>query len=294
MRCGASGFGTTSTVSATPASLIAGVKITAFARIGLEVFPPRMEPFTILLLSAMSFLAGFIDSVAGGGGLVLIPSLLLAGIPPQAALGTNKFGAIFGTATALANFMKNKTVIWKIAGFGLAFSILGSVMGTKAILIFDQQTTAKVILMMLPVTAVVTFLPKRQLKTSISDFTRRDLYLYTPLLCLIVGFYDGFFGPGTGTFLIFGFYIFLGLHLINASSVAKVFNLASNAGSFVTFALAGKVLYGIGIPIALSNLAGGYLGSILAIKKGQQFIKVFLLIVFAILFITLILRIWKG
>jgi uncharacterized protein len=242
----------------------------------------------------MSFLAGFIDSVAGGGGLVLIPSLLLAGIPPQAALGTNKFAAIFGTSTALANFMKNGKVIWKIAFWGLAFSVLGSVIGTKAILYFDQNTTVKIIVMMLPITAIVTFLPKRQLKTSISDFSKKDLCLYTPLLCFIVGFYDGFFGPGTGTFLIFGFYIFLGLHLINASAISKVFNLASNVGSFVTFAFAGKVLYGIGIPIALSNLAGGYLGSILAIKKGQQFIKVFLLMVFAILFVTLILRIWNG
>ncbi len=252
-----------------------------------------MEAIVVLLLSLMSFLAGFIDSVAGGGGLVLIPSLLLAGIPPQTALGTNKFAALFGTSTALANFMKSGKVIWRIAGFGLAFSVMGSVIGTKAILYFDQNTTAKIIIMMLPITAIVTFFPKRQLKTSISDFSKKDLYFYTPLLCVIVGFYDGFFGPGTGTFLIFGFYIFLGLHLINASAISKVFNLASNAGSFVTFAFADKVLYGIGIPIALSNLVGGYLGSILAIKKGQQFIKVSLLIVFGILFITLIHRIWQ-
>ncbi len=260
----------------------------------LEETPPRMDPIIILLLSLMSFLAGFIDSVAGGGGLVLIPSLLLAGIPPQAALGTNKFAAIFGTSTALINFMKSGKVIWEIAGFGLAFSVLGSVIGTKAILYFDQNTTAKIIVMMLPVTVIVTFLPKRRLKESISDFSKKDLYLYTPLLCFIVGFYDGFFGPGTGTFLIFGFYVFLGLHLINASAVSKVFNLASNIGSLITFALADKVLYSIGIPIAVANLVGGYVGSVLAIQKGQRFIQVSLLIVFGILFMTLINRIWQG
>lgn len=260
----------------------------------LEEIPPRMDPIIILLLSLMSFLAGFIDSVAGGGGLVLIPSLLLAGILPQAALGTNKFAAIFGTSTALINFMKSGKVIWQIAGFGLAFSVLGSVIGTKAILYFDQNTTAKIIVMMLPVTVIVTFLPKRRLKESISDFSKKDLYLYTPLLCSIVGFYDGFFGPGTGTFLIFGFYVFLGLHLINASAVSKVFNLASNIGSFVTFAFADKVLYSIGIPIAVANLVGGYAGSVLAIQKGQRFIQVSLLIVFGILFLTLINRIWQG
>jgi len=253
-----------------------------------------MDPVVILLLSLMSFLAGFIDSIAGGGGLILLPSLLLAGLPPQSALGTNKFGSMVGTAAALANFTKSGKVIWKIAGIGLVFSLAFSVIGTRAILYFDQATTAKIIMALLPVTAVVTFLPKKQLKTSISDFSAKELYVYTPLLCAAVGFYDGFFGPGTGTFLIVGFYMFLGLHLINASAVAKVFNLASNVGAFVTFALAGKVLYGIGIPIAAANLAGGWLGSILAIRKGQTFIKVMLLIVFGILFATLVQRIWQG
>ena len=105
-----------------------------------------MDPIVILLLSLMSFLAGFVDGIAGGGGLILIPSLLIAGIPPQVVLGTNKFAGIFGTSMALANFMRNGKVIWKIAGFGLAFSLMGSVIGTKAILLIDQNTTAKIII----------------------------------------------------------------------------------------------------------------------------------------------------
>jgi uncharacterized membrane protein YfcA len=249
---------------------------------------------TIVLLSMMSFLAGFIDSVAGGGGLVLLPSILLAGLPPQVALGTNKFAALFGTSTALANYVKNGKLIWRMAYLGLPFSLTGSVIGTKAILHFDQSTTAKIIVMMLPITAIAVFLPKRQLKTSISELSRRDLYLFTPLVCAVLGFYDGFFGPGTGTFLTFAFYLFLGLHLVNAAAITKLFNLASNLGSFATFALAGKVLYGFGLPLAISNLAGGYLGSVLAIRKGQQFIKVLLLIAFLILFVTLLFRVWKG
>jgi len=242
----------------------------------------------------MSFLAGFIDSIAGGGGLILIPSLLLAGIPPQAALGTNKFAAIFGTSAALINFIKNGKVIWKIAAFGLIFSIIGSVIGTKAILRFDQQATAKIIIMLLPLTAITLFIPKKQLKTSISEFSKKEMYLSIPLLCFSIGFYDGFFGPGTGTFLIFGFYMFLGLHLINASAISKVFNLASNVGSFFTFAFADKVLYGIGVPIAIANILGGYLGSKLAIKNGQKLIKIFILTMFMVLFLTLIVRLWKG
>jgi uncharacterized protein len=253
-----------------------------------------MELSITLLLCLMSFLAGFIDSIAGGGGLILIPSLLLAGLPPQTALGTNKFAAIFGTSTALVNFIRNKKVIWKIAVAGLAFSLIGSVLGTKTILYFDQNTAAKVIAVMLPIAVIVTLLPKRQLKTSGAAFTKKDIFLYTPLICFAIGFYDGFFGPGTGTFLIFGFYVFLGLHLLNASAISKVFNVASNSGSFVTFVIAGKILYAVGIPIAVCNVFGAYLGSTLAIKKGQGFIKVILLIVFAGLFITLLYRIWKG
>jgi uncharacterized protein len=254
----------------------------------------QLEPLIVSLLCLMSFIAGFIDSIAGGGGLILLPSLLIAGIPPQVCLGTNKFASLFGTATALANFIKNGKVIWKIAVFGLGFSYLGSVIGTKAILFTDPQTTAKIIIMLLPVTAIVTFLPKRQLKTSSAEFSSRELFIYIPLFCLVIGFYDGFYGPGTGTFLIFGFYIFLGMHLINASAISKVFNLASNIGSFFTFLMAGKVLYSIGIPIAAANIVGGYLGSIVAIRKGQKLIKGFILAVFIILLITLIFRTWRG
>ncbi|MDA8138026.1 MAG: TSUP family transporter [Desulfobacteraceae bacterium] len=252
-----------------------------------------MDPFIIALLTLASFVAGFVDAVAGGGGLILMPSLLVAGIPPQMVLGTNKFAGMSGTATALINFSRNKKVIWKIAFVGLLFSLVGSVLGTRAILYFNQATTATIIVYLLPVAAVITFVPKKQLKTSSAEISNLNLYLHIPVTCLVIGFYDGFFGPGTGTFLIFAFYILMGLHLINASAVAKVFNLASNVGSFFTFLLAHKVLFSVGIPIALANITGGYIGSKLAIQKGQGFIKAFLVIVFVILFTTLLQAISK-
>jgi uncharacterized membrane protein YfcA len=253
-----------------------------------------MDLLTISGLCVMSFLAGFVDSIAGGGGLLLLPPLLLAGIPPQLCLGTNKFASMLGTSTALFNFSKNGKVIWKIAAFGLLFSLTGSVLGTKTILLFEQKTIAKIVITLLPLAALTTFIPKKQLKVSVSEFSKKELHIYIPVFCFVIGFYDGFFGPGTGTFLIFGFYMFLGLHLIQASAVSKVFNLASNVGSFITFAFADKVLYSVGIPIAIANILGGYLGSMLAIRKGQKIVKIFMLIVFLILFITLIFKIWKG
>ncbi|MFH1135851.1 MAG: TSUP family transporter [Pseudomonadota bacterium] len=251
-----------------------------------------MEPLTIIILSFASFTAGFIDSIAGGGGLILIPSLLLAGLPAQAALGTNKFGAFFGTSTALLNFVKNGKIIWKIVGVGIPFSLLGAVIGAKAVLVLDQQTTARMIILLLPFTAVILFLPKKQIKTSATEFTTRNLWLHIPLSCLVIGFYDGFYGPATGAFLIFVLYFFLGLHLVNASAAAKAFNLCSNVGSLITFALAGQVWYALGLFLAGANMLGGYLGSRLAITRGQKMVRYFLLVVFAILFVTLIAKFW--
>ena len=249
-----------------------------------------MDLSIITALIIASFLAGFIDSIAGGGGLILMPSLLIAGIPPQLVLGTNKFAAMFGTGTALSNFIRNKKVIWKIAFTGIAFSLTGSVLGAKAILLFNQETVAKIIIALLPVTAIVTLIPKKKLKTKASSFTKANLFFHIPLICLIIGFYDGFFGPGTGSFLIFFFYAFLGLHLVNSSAISKVFNLTSNIGAFIAFAIAGKVLYAVGIPIAIANIVGGFLGSHLAIRKGQKLVKIFLIIAFIILFITLAVK----
>lgn len=249
-----------------------------------------MELGIIIALIIASFLGAFIDSIAGGGGLILLPSLLVAGIPPQLALGTNKFAAMFGTGTALSNFIRNKKVIWKIAFIGIGFSLVGSASGAKAVLLFNQETVAKIIIALLPITAIITFLPKKRLKTKESSFTKANLFVHVPLICFIIGFYDGFFGPGTGSFLIFFFYVFLGLHLVNSSAVSKVFNFGSNVGAFVAFAIAGKVLYTVGIPIAIANIAGGFLGSRLAIKKGQKVVKLFLILAFIILFITLAVK----
>lgn len=244
----------------------------------------------LILLTFVSFSAGFIDSVAGGGGLLMIPSLLLAGIPSHNALGTNKFVAIFGSATASITFALNKKIIWRIALLGVVFSLLGSVCGTKTILLFDKQTVEKIILTILPFTAIITFIPKKKIKSDVSDFTSRELYVYSPIICFCLGFYDGFFGPGTGTFLILAFYSLLGMNMMNASAVAKVVNLASGVGSFITFAIKGNVLYSIGIPLAMANILGSFIGSKIAIKKGQGFIKIIIIAVFVIMFASLLLR----
>lgn len=256
----------------------------------LPLEPLSLEIGVIAILCAMSFLAGFIDSIAGGGGLIFLPALLVAGLPPQLALGTNKLSAVCGVSMSLANFARKGKILWKIGVVGLPFSLIGAMVGSRVVLLLNQNITTKIILFILPVIAIITFLPQKELKTATHMLSKKALYLYTPLICSVMGFYDGFFGPGTGTFLIFGFFFFLKLHLVNASGLAKVFNFASNFGAFIVFAASGSILYSVGLPAALFNILGAFFGSRLAISKGQPLIRFFLLLVFGLLFITLIIK----
>ena len=243
-----------------------------------------------IILSLISFLAGLIDSIAGGGGLLLIPSLLIAGLPPQTALGTNKFAATIGTGTALVNFIRGRKVIWKIAIYGIVFALFGGFAGSKAILSFDNEVVGKVIVFLLPLAAIGALYPKKSLVHEKSNFSKSDLFLKIPLICSSIGFYDGFFGPGTGSFFILAFYLSLGIGLVHASGTAKVFNFLSNLGALVIFLSEKKVVYLLGVPLALANVAGNYVGSHLAIKKGERIVRTFLLISLSVLFVSLI---WK-
>ncbi len=249
----------------------------------------EFEISVIVLLSIAFFVAGFIDSIAGGGGLITLPALLFAGIPPQLALGTNKLASSLGTGTAVLNFMLNKKMLLKVLAIGIIFSLSGSFVGSKTILLLDTDLVGKIIIILLPIGIIATLMPRKG-KTNDNKLTKLDYWLKIPLICLVIGFYDGFFGPGTGSFLTLGFFFFTRMKLVQATANAKVFNLMSNIGSLVAFLLAGKVLFMIAIPLALANMTGNYFGSRLAIKKGEGIIRVFLIIAFVLLLTSLI---WK-
>lgn len=249
----------------------------------------EISALTIVALSFVAFLAGFIDSVAGGGGLLMVPAYLLAGLPPHVTLGTNKFVSSFGTSMAVYNFVRKGKTSLKIILCGVLFVLCGAFIGSKTVLLVNQDLLGKMIVFLLPVGVVATLYPKKKLAHA-HNLVKTDFYLKIPLIGLIVGFYDGFFGPGTGSFLALSFYVFLRLNLIEATANAKVFNLISNLGALTAFVIGGKVFYALGIPLAIASMLGNYTGSHLAIKKGEKFIKLFLVIVLAILFVTLV---WK-
>lgn len=244
----------------------------------------------IALLSGCSFVAGFVDSIAGGGGLITIPCLLLAGIPPQLALGTNKLSSCLGTGVAVWSFARKKLILWPVVAVGIAFTFVGGAIGSRAILAFDENAARVIILALMPF-AALTLLWRRKKNNGQSEVGIKSITWPTIAICLAVGFYDGFFGPGTGTFLALGFFSVLRVDLIRATALAKVFNFLSNAGSLAVFLFNQKVIFTLAIPMAAANMCGNYVGSHLAIKKGESLIKMVILAVLALLFTTLLIKI---
>lgn len=242
----------------------------------------------ILLLATAAFLAGTIDSIAGGGGLISLPALLLTGMSPQLAVGTNKFSASMGCSLSVYLFGKAKLIDWKLAYKGIAFSLLGAFIGAKVALALSPDVLGKAFTIMLPLIAVICLRPQ---KKNIEGEQETDFSMPKVIaICFSVGMYDGFFGPGTGTFMILGLFKILKMDLVKASGTAKVFNLASNISGLVTFMVSGYVLFSIAIPMAAASIAGNYVGTRLAITKGAGFIRRILPISLAALFITLFVR----
>jgi len=241
----------------------------------------------ILLLLGIVFVAGFVDSIAGGGGLLTLPAYLLFGLPPENALATNKFVNCAGSGIAVINFIKKKKYIKEFVVVGIIASLIGAYLGTKSVLLFDSAITGKIITCMLPVGMISILIPKKKNIEEIK-ISRSDIYIKTPLICFIFGFYDGFFGPGTGSFLAISFFTFLKIDLIRSTGNAKIFNFTSNLSSLIAFIIAGKVLYLIALPLMGASMLGNYIGSSTAIKKGHGFIKFFLTGVIILLFIIFI------
>lgn len=242
-------------------------------------------------LCAAGFLAGFIDSVAGGGGLITLPALIAVNLPPHLALGTNKFQSMFGTSFALANFSRKAKVVWKIAAVGIPFALAGSVLGAKLALVVPSSALAKIIVMGIPPLAIFIFFSGRLIKVRREDAgSGLGLWVATPLACLTIGTYDGFLGPGTGTFLILALVFFSNISLLHASATAKTFNLASNIGAFATFLVNGQVYLPYAMAMAGFNILGNIIGSHFAMKHGREFIQKVLLVSLTLLFIYLI---WK-
>lgn len=243
---------------------------------------------TLLIVCPLVFIAGFIDSIAGGGGLISLPSYMLAGLPPHFAYGTNKLAMSFGTFFSTARFARSGKIHYKSAVISALCALAGSYLGARAALALDEKYLKYCLLVLLPVIAVFLLTRKGFGEKDVSSgISNKKMILFSMLSGLIIGAYDGFFGPGTGTFLILAYTGLIGLNLTTASGNAKVVNLASNIAAVVTFIQGGKVAFEIGIPAAIFAIMGNWIGSGLAIKNGAKIIRPIFIIVVILLFASI-------
>ncbi len=238
--------------------------------------------WTYVFVCAMVFLAGFIDSIAGGGGLISLPAYYAAGLPPWLAAGTNKMGAFWGTAVATGNYARKQYIPWKLGLAALAGSLPGSWMGAHLFTVIPEQTVRIAVLIALPIIAVFVLMNKDAL-TPKQRVPEKYMIITCFCIGLVVGIYDGLVGPGTGTFLQLLFVSLIGMEALNAAGAARLVNLGSNVGALVSLISQGKVLYSLALPAAAFGILGNYLGSNLAIKKGSKIIRALLIVVLGLL-----------
>jgi uncharacterized membrane protein YfcA len=235
----------------------------------------------LILLCVAAFLAGFVDAVVGGGGLIQTPAglILLPMYPVSNVIGTLKIPAFTGTAFASIQYARKVRVHLKLLIMMAVIAFSAALAGSKLLTLVSNQFMKPFLLCVLIAVAIYTYSRKNFGTHTDKKLSPKKLFLYAAIISLVIGFYDGFIGPGAGSFLIICFIAILGQDFLKASAHAKFVNLATNLGSIVFFVSAGKVMYAIAIPMAICNAVGGIFGARLAILKGNRFIRIFFLVV---------------
>ncbi len=251
----------------------------------------ELELYIIILCAIAFMVAGFIDSIAGGGGLITLPSLMLLNIPPHVVLGTNKFACSLGSLSAIWPFLRKKLIVLHLVPVGFMASFLGGAFGSWLALQVEPALLGKIMAFLLPLGLLCSFFTnKKNEKQTDFELSPTKQCLYVGLIGLGIGTYDGFFGPATGSFFILSLNIVLGMELVQASGTTKVLNLASNLGALATFASGGVVLYALAIPCAIGSIIGNQLGAYFAIKVGVRAVRIFLYIALSLLFGTMLYK----
>ncbi len=244
--------------------------------------------WSLLIVCPLVFAASLLDAVAGGGGLISLPAYLLAGLPPHNAIATNKLSSSIGTVASTARFIKNKCVDWPTAIPSAALAVLGSVAGANLVLSIGDDVIRLIMLVLIPLLAFVV-LKKRDLETEpLMPVSRRRQFLVVCVAALVVGMYDGFYGPGTGTFLLLAYTQLARLPLRLAAGNVKIANLSSNIGSLSVFLLNGQAVVPLGLIAAAFAISGHFLGAGLLLKNGGKVVRPFILTVLGLLFVRLV------
>jgi uncharacterized protein len=251
---------------------------------------PDLEPVTLLLLIMAAFSAGWVDAVVGGGGLIQLPALLIALPPttsPAAILGTNKISSVWGTATSSITYAVKIKPDWRTVLPLVLGSAAGSALGAQAAKLLPRDYFTPIVLVALVVVGIYTWRRPKLGLTSARKHDGRAHYGRTALIGLTVGAYDGFLGPGTGSFFVILLVGVLGYGFLEASAKAKIANLTTNLVAIIVFGLSGSVLWVLGLTMGVANLVGGLIGARTAIRHGNAFIRRVFLVVLAALIIKL-------
>ena len=247
---------------------------------------PDLSAVQIALLCLAAFTGGAVDAIAGGGGLITVPALLAVGLPPHAALGTNKGQSVWGSMAAIVRYSRAGLIDGRISRISVPLGILGAVGGTSLALLIRPEVLRPVVLVLLVAAAVVIGSGRIRLGGETSG-PRPHLAIWIAGLALVTGAYDGFLGPGTGTFIIAGYVAVANLTLARASAEAKVLNFASNLTALILFALHGAVFWRVALPMAVAQLAGGYTGAHLTVSRGDRVVRIAAIAVVAALVVKI-------
>ena len=228
-----------------------------------------------IIVCPMVFLAGFVDAIAGGGGLISLPAYLIAGVPTHMALGTNKMSSMMGTAIATGRFAKNGYIQFKKVVWFIVAALIGSSIGSNLTLLVSDKILQYMMIVILPIVAFYVMRNKKMGDDSLAS-------------ALIIGIYDGFYGPGTGTFLLLVLTGAARYTMKEAAGTTKAINLSSNVAAFVTFVIHGKIIYTLGLAAAICSILGNYIGSGLVMGNGQKIVRPLILVVLAILFVKIL------
>lgn len=246
-----------------------------------------------LIVCPLVFLAGFVDAVAGGGGLISLPAYLIAGFPVHFAIGTNKISSAMGTTLTTIRYTKSGFIPWKQAIFCVLFAFAGSACGANLALLINDGVFKIIMLVILPLTALYVM----RGKALSGDKEPYSAVKTTVLACAVaffIGAYDGFYGPGTGTFLILLLTAVAHMPVNEANGVSKAINLATNLSALVVFLINGKVVFAIGLVAGLFSIAGNWLGSSLFKKGGSKAVKPIMITVLVIFFVKVLYEVIGG
>jgi uncharacterized membrane protein YfcA len=235
----------------------------------------------ILLLCIAAFAAGFVDAIVGGGGLIQTPAalVLLRSYPAVTAISCTKIPSFSGTFFAAVQYLKKVKINYTLTVIMCVIAFFASFAGSELLSIVSNEFIKPVLLVILIGVAIYTHTKKDFGQHEAKDHSPEKELWFAIGISLVIGFYDGFIGPGAGSFLILAFISLLGYDFLHASAQAKLVNLATNLGSIVLFTIKGKIIWLVALPMAVCNAVGGMLGARLALNKGNKFIRIFFLVV---------------